>query len=81
MARITIGGSLLNALRGLTQGAELFDLSGKVIGQFVPVIDLSDWEPLSPELSEEELDRREQSSDWYSTEEVAEYLKSLQGPQ
>ena len=51
------------------------------MGQFVPTIDLSEWEPLSPEVSEEELDFREQSSDWYTTKEVLAYLESLEGPQ
>lgn len=41
------------------------------------VIDMSEWEPITPEVSEEELDRREQSTDWYTTEEVLAYLEKL----
>ncbi len=43
------------------------DPSGKVLGRFVPLIDLSEWEPVTPEISEEELDRRERSNERRST--------------
>ena len=33
--------------------------------------------PLSPQVSEEELDRRAKSTVWYSTEEVLAHLKRL----
>jgi hypothetical protein len=41
---------------------------------------MSDWEPVSPEVSEEELDRRAKSNDWYTTEEVLAHLKKLEKP-
>jgi hypothetical protein len=37
---------------------------------------MNEWEPLSPEISEEELDRREKSDRWYTSEEVLAHLKS-----
>jgi acyl-CoA reductase-like NAD-dependent aldehyde dehydrogenase len=41
-------------------------------------VDLSEWEPITPEVSEEELDRREQSNEKrYTTAEVLERLKEL----
>jgi len=60
------------------QPVELCDPSGRVLGQFIPKVDLSEWEPLTPQVSEEELDRREKSTEWYTTEEVLAYLKSLE---
>jgi hypothetical protein len=57
---------------------ELCDESGKVLGRFIPKIDLSEWEPISPDISEEELRRREQSNEKrYTTAEVIAYLESL----
>jgi len=60
------------------QPVELCDPSGRVLGQFIPQVDLSEWEAVTPEISEEELDRREKSTDWYTTEEVLAYLKNLE---
>lgn len=41
-------------------------------------MDTPEWEPATPGASEEELDRREQSTEWYSTEEVLAHLKELE---
>jgi hypothetical protein len=77
MSRITVDASLSSLLYGLTQPVELCDPSGRILGRFVPLIDLTEWEPVTPGVSEEELDRRAQSTDWYSTSEVLEYLRKL----
>ncbi len=55
---------------------EICDSSGRVLGRFIPKIDMSEWEPVSPGVTEEELDRREQSTEWYSTDEVLARLRS-----
>jgi len=78
MTRIILDASASNHLHALTEPVELCDPSGRVLGSFVPRIDLSEWEPVSPDVSEEELDRREKSTDWYSTEQVMAHLKSLE---
>lgn len=39
---------------------------------------MSEWEPVSPAASEEELDLRQQSQEWYTTEQVLAHLKSLE---
>ena len=78
MTRIVLDASVSSQLDVLTLPAELCDPSGRVLGRFVPTVDMSEWEPVSPEISEEELDRREQSTEWYSTEEVLAHLKSLE---
>jgi len=78
MTQITVDANLSNTLNNLSQPVELCDPSGRVLGRFVPLIDLSEWEPISPDISEEELDRREQSTEWFSTEEVLAHLKRLE---
>src|SRR5882762_7681075 len=78
MTRIILDASESSKLHGLTQPAELCDPSGRVLGRFLPMIDQSEWEPVSADVSEEELDRREQSTEWYTTEQVLAHLKRLE---
>ncbi len=78
MTRITLDASESSKLHGLTQVVELCDPSGRVLGQLIPAVDPSEWEPMTPEASEEELARREQSTEWYTTEEVLAHLRSLE---
>ena len=61
MIQIILDASVAGKLSHLIEPVELCDLYGRVLGRFVPRIDMSEWEPVSPEVSEEELDRREQS--------------------
>jgi len=78
MSPIIVDAALSSKLGQQFQPVELCDPDGRVLGQFIPKIDLSQYEPLEPQVSEEELDRREQSTEWYTTEEVLAYLKSLE---
>jgi hypothetical protein len=79
MTQITLDAGASSKLRNLTTSAELCDPSGRVLGRFVPLIDLSEWEPLSPDISEEELDRRAQSKQKrYTTAEVLARLAEQQ---
>lgn len=78
MKQIKLDAGLASTLHNLTQVVQLCDPSGRILGRFVPLIDMSEWEPVSPDISEEELDRREQSTEWYTTEEVMAQLKHLQ---
>jgi hypothetical protein len=78
MTQIILDSSLSLKLTDLTHPVELCDPSGRVLGQFMPRIDLSEWEPVSPAASEEELDRREQAGEKrYTTAEVLAYLEKL----
>jgi hypothetical protein len=78
MTRITLDHDLAQRLHELIEPVELCDPSGKVLGTFSPQFDMSEWEPVSPGASEEELDRRERSAQpRYTTEEVLEYLENL----
>jgi hypothetical protein len=78
MTPITLDANLSNQLRGLTHPVEFRDPNGGVLGQFIPAVDLSEWEPVTPEVSEEELDRRERSNEKrYTTAEMLSYLEKL----
>jgi hypothetical protein len=77
MTRITIDGDLASTLRTLTQSAELCDPSGKVLGRYTPLPDLSGRGPLEPQVSEEELDRRQRETGSLTTAEVLAYLENL----
>lgn len=62
----------------LGQTAELCDPDGKVLGRFIPTLDLAGWEPASADISDEELARRSASSSRrYSTAEVLKHLETL----
>jgi hypothetical protein len=78
MTQIILNASVSSQLHGLKQPVELCDPSGQVLGRFVPSSDISQWEPVSPGATEEELDLREQSNDWLTIDEVTAYLNSLE---
>ena len=75
MSRVTIDDPLAKKLCELTGMTELCDGSGRVLGRFVPMPNMSDWEAVSPDVSEVELDRREKSTEWYTTEQVLDHLR------
>jgi hypothetical protein len=78
MTQIMLDAAVARKLLDLQTEAELCDPSGKVLGRFVPLIDLSEWEPLTPDISEEELKRRMNSKERrYTTEEVLKDLEKL----
>jgi hypothetical protein len=78
MNKLMLDAALATKLQDLNEAVDLCDPSGCVLGRFLPVTNMADWEPVSPDVSEEELDRREQSKDWFTTEEVLARLKSLE---
>jgi hypothetical protein len=78
MTQIILDANLSSKLNELTQSVELCDPSGRVLGQFIPMLDMSQWEPISPDISEEELERRANSSEnRYTTAEVLTRLKKM----
>jgi hypothetical protein len=66
-------------LEGVSEIVEPCDESGRLLGEFVPKrLDLSRWEPVTPEISDEELQRRLNSDEKrYTTTEVIKHLESL----
>ncbi|MBY0526761.1 MAG: hypothetical protein K2R98_25440 [Gemmataceae bacterium] len=78
MTQITLDAYVASALHKVHQEVELCDPTGRVLGRFVPTIDMSQWVPVTPDISEEELDRRQNSNKWHTTEQVLEHLKKLE---
>lgn len=57
---------------------EVCDESGRVIARLFPTLDPSQYEPMEPQISKEELQRRKQSKGkTYSTAEVLAHLEKL----
>jgi hypothetical protein len=78
MTRVIVDDNLRAKLHNLTETLVLCDEGGHVFGHFVPSIDLSQWEPVSPGVSEEELDRRAGANERrYSTADVLAHLSQL----
>jgi len=76
MTQIILDANISSKLINLNRSIELCDPSGRVLGRFVPLVDVSEWEPVSPAASEEELDRREQAGEKrYTTAEVLARLE------
>jgi hypothetical protein len=78
MTRITVDAELRSKLHNLAEPLELYDPSGKLLARVTPALSPSEWEPLEPPFTEEELRRSEQSEKWFTTEEVLAHLKSLE---
>jgi hypothetical protein len=78
MPKLILDANLLAKLDQIYYPVELCDESGRVLGQFIPKFDPARFEPLTPEISDEELRRREQSNEKrYTTAEVLAYLEKL----
>ncbi len=78
MTQITLDAELAGRLGDMLQTVDLCDPNGRVLGRFVPVAEPSQWEPLGSDVSEEDLDRREQLDEpRYSTADVVARLASL----
>jgi hypothetical protein len=71
MIKITVDTDLRNKLYNFTQPLEFCDEAGHVLARMTPAVDLSEWEPVTPDISEDELARREQNKEKrYTTTEV-----------
>ena len=78
MTRVVVDDALRAKLHNLSESLVLCDAAGHVFGHFVPAVDFSQWEPVSPGVSDEELDRRARSDERrYSTAEVLAHLEGL----
>jgi hypothetical protein len=72
MSRITLPENVLSFLESLPSKAELCDSTGRVVGVFAPAEEAC---ADAPELPAGELERRRQSSKWFSTADVLARLK------
>jgi hypothetical protein len=78
MTRVIVDAALLSRLLNLNEPVELCDDSGRVLARVVPISGLSEYEPLEPQVSDEELLRRARSNDkTYTTAEVLAHLEKL----
>jgi len=80
VTRVTVDAELLAKLGNLSQFLELCDDSGRVVAHVLPATDLDkiDYDPASPAVSEDELDRRAASNEpRYTTAKVIERLRDL----
>jgi len=78
MTQIILDPSVASKLHALNYPVELCDPSGQVLGRFVPIIDLSKWEPLGPDITEQELELRAKSHEKRCTSaEVISHLEKL----
>lgn len=75
MIRIVLDPQTVEKLHGLAEPLELCDTSGRLLARAIPVVDLSECDPVSPDISEEELSRRITSQERrFTTQEVLKHL-------
>jgi hypothetical protein len=77
MTRIILDEALRGKLLNLSEPLELCDEAGRVLAHVTPVNGSAERRPPEPQISEEELQRREQEGEEYTTEEVMAYLEKL----
>lgn len=59
MNRVVVDPATLAKLRDVWETLDLCDDNGQVVGRFIPMVDRTKCADLEPQISEEELDRRE----------------------
>jgi hypothetical protein len=74
MTRITLDAEQRQKFMDFREPLEICDESGTLRARLVPVLDPSRYEPVVPEISEEELERRRQEPE-ISTAEVLARLR------
>ena len=78
MTQILVDAVLASKLNDLRSSVQVCDPSGRVLGRFVPRDDITEREPVSAGVSDEELDRRAKSGEKrYTTAEVLAHLEKL----
>jgi len=78
MVQIVVDPELGKKLNERGEPVELCDSAGRVLGRYTPAFNKSLYEGLEPQISEEELYRRESSGDpTYTTAEVLQHLRKL----
>lgn len=75
MNRVVVDPTTFAKLRDARQTLDLCDESGQVAGRFIPLMDPSKFADVEPEISEEELDRRERAG---GGRPLADILKDLE---
>lgn len=78
MTRIMLDAETAKKFKDLAKPVQLCDPDGRLLGQFTPTAQGAEWRPTTPDLSDEELERRARSTEWYTTAQVFEHLKRLE---
>jgi hypothetical protein len=81
MTRVTVDAQLQQLLLNFTKPLELCDESGAVRAKLVPcpAEDPNEWIDLTPELTDEELEREIESGEYCTTEELIAEIKKMRG--
>ena len=80
MPQIILDAATIAKLTDLAAPLDVCDEQGKVVGYFRPRLDPTKYGPLEPQVSDEELRRRANSNERrYTTAEVLEHLRQLEG--
>ena len=78
MTQVVVDSGMISKLHHLSQPLELRDVSGRMLARVFPAVDVSQCDPLVPQVSEEELDRREQANEKrHTTTDVLAHLEKL----
>jgi hypothetical protein len=80
MSKLILDPETSSKLKNLKHQVDLCDESGHTLGTFIPLENRSLYEGVVVPFTEEELRQAEQSTQWYTTEEVLDYLKNLETP-
>ncbi len=76
MTRIIVDAALRERLGGLTGQVELCDEAGHVLAKVVQVLDPALWEPVTPDITDEELQRRiDNPGKYYTTAELLAMMR------
>jgi hypothetical protein len=73
MSQLTLDAALAKQLHAFHDIVELRDPAGNVVGHYVP-----EYEPFEPPIDEAELQRREKSDKWHTTDAVLSHLQGLE---
>lgn len=82
MTRVTVDAQVQQLFLNFTKPLELFNESGSPVGKFIPAtphIVEDDWIDLTPELTDEELEKEIDSGEGYSTQELIDEIKKMRG--
>ena len=81
MTRVIADEGLKAKLKDFSEGLEICDASGKLVGYFQPILNPNDHRELydwaKAQFTEEELELARKDPVMYTTAEVLEYLRSL----
>ena len=78
MTRVVLDPVMREKLCNLAEPLEICDEVGRVLARLTPVYDPAEYGPLEPQVSEDELHRRQQSNEKrYTTAEVLARLEKL----